>query len=193
MSIIVNGNVIIERDLTDRIPNSLLQFLDGTLIVNARLFKKIYDGYGFSISHRFENVASGDSVEIYFENPANSGRVVFIISIEITTFAQAWADVYRNNSVTSSGTTTTPVNLNFGSNIASVVSVEYGGTYSLGDNVHNTVVPGGSRIRAIGSQSEVGEVVIIPEGKNFIVRVTNKSGSSSDISVRIIWWEEVAS
>jgi len=171
---------------------TLLQFSDGTLITNPRFSKKIYDGYGFSISHRFEGVASDGVAEVYFENPSGSERTVFIIAIECTSFAQGWVDVYRDALVTSSGTELTPVNLNQGSTNTSVVDVEYGGTYDISEAqlVHNTVVPGGSRQRAIGSLAEVGETVVIPAEYSLLIRFTNKSASAADMSIRIVWWEE---
>mgnify|MGYP000651507505 CR=1 FL=1 len=179
-----------EDILSKKIETKIKQFKDGTVIVNQRFFYKIYEGYGFSISHRFESVSSDASVDIYFENPSGSGRTVYIVMIEVVSFAQAHIDIYRNSTVTSSGTSITPVNLNFSSTITSVANVEYGGTYTLGTLTLNTVCPGGRAIRAVGGASEVGETVIIPPGYNFLIRVTNKSTSSADLSIRIIWWEE---
>lgn len=176
--------------ISSRIKHDVLQFMDGTIIVNQRFFKKIFEGYGYSISHRFENISSGSSVDVYFENPSASGKNIFIIVIEVVTFAQAWIDIYRNNSVTASGTSITPLNLNMGSSNTSVSYIEYGGTYSTGELAHSSVCPGGSRIRAVGGATEVGETIIINPGGNILVRVTNKSDSSQDMSIRIIWWEE---
>ena len=155
----------------------------------TRFEDKIDCGYGFSVSHRFEAVASDASVDIYFENPSGSGRTIYIIAIEISTLAQAWADVYRGNTVSVSGTSITPVNLNFSSTISSIVNAEYGGTYTTGTLVHNTVIGGGTRVNAIGSLAEVGETVVIPPGNNLLVRATNKDTAASDISIRIVWWE----
>jgi hypothetical protein len=168
----------------------ILQFLDGTQIFNPRFFYKIYEGYGFAVSHRFESVASDAAVNLYFENPSGSGREIFIVVIDIISFAQAWIDVYRGNTVSVHGTSITPVNLNFVSERGSVAKAEYGGTYVVGTRVHSTVCPGGSRVQATGGVAEVGETVIIPEGFNFLVRVTNKSAAATDLSIRIVWWEE---
>jgi len=178
------------QTLPDQVP---LQFVDGTLIVNERFFKKIYDGYGFSISHRFEDIAADATVEVYLENPSGSGRTVFIMAIECSSFAQGWIDVYRGASVTSAGTGLTAVNLNLGSTNASVVDAEYGGTYDVSgaELVHNTVLPGGARVRAVGELAEVGESVVTPEDYSLLVRITNKGATASDMSIRIMWWEEV--
>jgi len=177
---------VIKRALAE----TLLTFLDKSLVVNPRLTYKILEGRAFSVSRRFEGVASDASVDIYFENPSGSGRTVNIVIVEVVSLAQAHVDIYRGNTVTAPGTPLTPLNLNLGSPTASVVNAEYGGAYTLGSLALNTVCPGGSRIRAVGGATEVGETVVAPEGGNFLVRATNKSASATDLSVRILWWED---
>ena len=167
-----------------------LQFVDGTILIDSRFLKKIYEGYGFSVAHRWEGVSSSGSFEVFFENPNDSGMTVFVLLLEAISTGQAWIDVYRNNAVTASGTAMGISNVNFGSANESVVNLEYDGTYTIGDLVHSTVVPGGSLVRAVGGSTEFGESVVIPEGGNFIVKVTNKSASSEDMSLRLLWWEE---
>jgi hypothetical protein len=175
------------------IPKPLLQLADGTLISNPRFLRKVHDGYGFSISNRFESVGVGNSAYMYMQNPSGSGRDVFVVATECSGFAQGWIDVYRGVTVTTPGTSITPVNLNFSSNIASVVNAEHSGTYDTtgADLVHATVATGGTGVHATGGLAEVGEVVVIPPGNNFLVIYTNKSGSTQDMSIRILWWEEV--
>jgi len=153
---------------------------------------KIEEGYAFSASRRFEGVGSGVAVDVFFENPSGSGKKANIVIIEVVSMAQAHVDIYRGNGVASPGTAITPVNLNLGSTNTSVVNVRYGGTYMLGDLALSTVCPGGSRLRAVGGAVEVGETVLVPEDRNLLVRVTNASASDTDLSVRIIWWEEAA-
>ena len=174
---------------SDKIPE-LLQFIDKTTLINPRFQYKIKQGYGFAVGHRFTNVASGASVDLYFENPPGSGREVVIITVEVTTLAFSDIDIYENNTVTSSGTPLTPRNLNRGSSIASVVKAEYGGTYGLGSLVFDDVCPGGSKKEAIGGAAEVGESAVVPPGSNFLVRVTNQSADTTRIAIRILWWED---
>jgi len=189
------GISTIQNAIKNALKSIILRFLDGTIIITPRYFYKIYTGYAFSVSKRFTSVAADGVVEMYFENPSNSGRDIYVAIIECVSFAQGWIDVYRNVNITSSGTSLTPINLNFKSTNLSVVNVEYGGTYDISGAqlVHETVVSGGNRIQAIGGASEIGESVIIPSngGENFLVRFINKSGSAADMSIRALWWEEV--
>lgn len=169
----------------------VLQFKDRTVIVNPRFFYKIWQGYGFAVSKRFEGVAADGSVDILFLNPSNSGRDVYVALIEIFGLAQLYADIYINNTVTSNGTLIPYFNLNTKSSITPVAEIYHGGAYTLGNLIYNMVVPGGSHIRAVGGGAEIGESIIIGEGVNFILRVTNKSASSTDFSARALWWEDL--
>jgi len=163
---------------------------DGTVIIYSRLFNKILEGKAFSVSHRFEGISADASADIFFENPSGSTKNIFIVAVEVGGFGAGWVDIYRDNTVSSSGTQLTPTNLNLSSTNSSVANVEYGGTYTVGTLAHQTVLPGGTLVRSLGSIAEVGENVVLPPNNNFLVRITNKSGTTNDYSIRIIWWEE---
>ena len=49
--------------VTKSIQNPMLQLEDGTAIMERNFFKRIHEGYGFSISHRFEGVAADASAD----------------------------------------------------------------------------------------------------------------------------------
>lgn len=48
---------------------------------------------------------------------------------------------------------------------------------------------GGSGTFAVGGGAEVGATVMLTEGTNFIMNLTNTSASAEDISVRFLWHE----
>lgn len=173
------------------ITRPLLQFRDGTVMTNPRFFKKAYEGYGFIASHRFTAVGTDESRIVYFENPVTSGREVTNVAVLITVTSKAYIDVYKNNTEITSGTKITPTNLNFGSSIEPKAVVKYGGSYSFGQKVREPVAPGGTGVRAVGSLVEVGENITMPPGTNIAVVITNPNNQAIDISVDIIWFEEV--
>jgi len=166
--------------------------VEGKVVHQTRFERAIDEGMGFSVSHRFTDVSSGDSVIMYFGNPAGSGRIAHIVAIEISVMAQCWADIYRNNTIVTEGVALTPVNLDLESPIQSPMKVLYGGEYTKGNRVHQTVVPGGNIVHAVGALSEIGEQVKVSENKNLLVEVINRSGQDNDISIRFMWWEEHA-
>jgi len=176
--------------LRQKIRHTLNQLADGTVVNDPLLRQKIQEGVAFSVSRRFVGVADEDTGYMYFENPSESGKIIHLIIVEVTAFGQGHVDVYRASTINNSGTQITPVNLNLGSGNQSIAYVEYNGSYTPGNKVHETVAPGGTKVRAIGSLVEVGEEVYIPPGYNLLVGVTNKAGTASDFSIRILWWEE---
>jgi len=66
------------------------------------------------------------------------------------------------------------MNLNLEKAVSSVASVEYGGTYTTGTLAESMVVPGGSRVRAVGGAVEAGQSILVPENFNFLVRATKQ-------------------
>ena len=168
----------------------ILQFLDGTQITNPRLFYKIYEGYGFAASKNFKSVNAGAGKQILFRNLAGSGRKVNIVSIEVVGLAQLYAEIYVGNTITSVGTTVTPLNLRPSTGISSVAQVAYDGTYTLGTLIYDMVCPGGSRNFAVGGALALGEAVMLDEDVNFVLKIINASASATDFSTRAIWWEE---
>lgn len=151
---------------------------------------KVLKGVAFIVSHRFEGVAGGGTAELYFENPEGSGKTLHLIVVEVDATGQGYIDIYRDNTVSASGTSLTPVNLNHTKSTTSVVKAEYGGTYTPNELIRNIVHPGGYGVRAVGNMSELGEEIIMPEGDNILVVFTNSTASDEDVSIEILWWEE---
>jgi len=174
--------------------NNLLQSTDRATAVTTKFELRKSEGYAFSASKRFEGVSAGSSFDCLFNNPTGSRRTAEIISVIVGGLAQGHIDIYDGVSITSYGSEMIIRNLKLGCGITSACKAYYGGSYDISgaSKVHETVLPGGSKVRAVGELSEIGESVIIRSGYNLMVRVTNKSGSSSDFSVRFIWYEEVS-
>lgn len=144
----------------------------------------------FVVSKRWEGVASGASVDFIISNPSNSGRELCLLMLQIMGTDQGWIDMYADSEGLGSGTTLTPVNKFIGHSETSVAHIEVDGTYTPGTQIHATVLPGGSGIFATGGGAELGVGGIIGEGHNLHVRLTNKSSSASDLSIRVVWWEK---
>lgn len=162
-----------------------------TTVTETELQRKIKEGKAFEVSYRKTGLATDEYLDIYMENPSGSGKTVHIVAVNVRTMAQGHIDLYKGNSGVSGGTTLTPSNLNQkSSNTSSMIVKADPSITTLGTLVRPDVSPGGSSVRAVGSLAEVGEERIIPEDYNILVRATNKSTSSSDIAVSIIWWEE---
>ena len=152
--------------------------------------EKIKQGRAFSVSRRYTGVGDGDTIYMMFENPADSGVVACIAAVEVIPDGKSYVDAYRDFEVTAAGEEQTPVNERLSSSNTAKCKVYYGGEYSLGTRVHETIAYGGTKNNAIGSLVEIGESVVIDPGYRVLFAITNESGTTIDISIRIIWCED---
>jgi len=157
----------------------------------APLRDKIDIGFGFSASDRLNGVVDGGTLHILLENPANSGRTIYVVTIECTSTGQADVDVYDGGTITG-GTAIVPRNLDLGSNNQSVAVVTGGGTYNVTGltPAKKGVVPGGTSVRIVGGSAEVGESIRMPPGTKVLVVMTNRSGVAANMAIGFLWWEQ---
>jgi len=176
---------------SDKVPE-LLQFTDKTVLVNQRLLLKIIDGDAYLAGWRLDGVGSGASAYFQFENPSGSGVYANIISINLIGTGNGRANMYPPDqvTVTAPGTSVTPFNLNPASGKSASCAFRYGGTYTLGTSVIRQVLPGGSRVRAVGGAIMADVNFRVPEGFALLIEIVNQSGSAEDFSARVMWWEE---
>ena len=180
------------EELNNKIGVQLYQFLDGTLLVNQRLLVKILEGDVYLAGWRLDDVASGSSADFEFENPSGSGVYANIITIGLIGTGNGRVNMYPKNqyTVNASGTSVSPFNLNPASGKSAKCIFRYGGTYTPGTPAVRQVLPGGSRIRAVGGIITVDVNLRVPEGFSFLVEIVNQSASAEDFSARMMWWEE---
>ena len=178
--------------LLDRVQYQILQHTDGTLLVNQRLLQKILDGDAFAAGWRVDGVASGSSTYFQFENPSGSGVYANIIMISITGTGNARINMYTYDQVTinTPGTAVTPLNLNPSTGKSAKCVLRYGGSYTLGTPRIEQVLPGGSKVRAVGASMFTDLNLRMPSDFYVLIEVVNQSGSSEDFSIKVIWWEE---
>ena len=190
MSVIVRGRV--RTDLGERVSYQLLQHVDGTILVNQRLLKKIVDGKAYLAGWRIDDVASGSTAYFLFENPSGSGVYANIVAVGLTGTGTGRVNMYPKGQFTvdTPGTSVTPLNLNPASGESAKCVFRYGGAYTVGTPAIRQVLPGGSHIRAIGGLIGVDVNLRVPEDYSLLVEIVNQSASAEDFSCRFIWWEE---
>ena len=151
----------------------------------------IRQGRAFSASKRWVDVAADSSVWMQIKNPVGSSVVVHIAAIECCSSGLFDVDIYSGATITDA-TSISPRNLHKGSSNVSQISIGIDGTLDLTGAQHEleTIIPGGTSVRAIGEISEVGEEVILSEGNDLTVVLTNRSDRAGSLSIRAVWWEE---
>jgi len=161
--------------------------LPQSFVTYTEMAKKIEEGKAFSASNRL-TIAAGESKDILIEN--RSGKNIKIVVVEITTLSNINIDIYDNVAVSSHGNEWDIRNLNLASTYIPNVIIEDSGSYTGGELVGKKLGYGGAPAKAIGSASEVGEAVIIPDGNNIMIRITNTESQSTTVSVVILFYED---
>jgi len=161
--------------------------LPQSFVTYTEMAKKIEEGKAFSASNRL-TIAAGESKDILIEN--RSGKNIKIVVVEITTLSNINIDIYDNVAVSSHGNEWDIRNLNLASTYIPNVIIEDSGSYTGGELVGKKLGYGGAPAKAIGGASEVGEAVIIPDGNNIMIRITNTESQSTTVSVVILFYED---
>lgn len=147
------------------------------------------EGRAFEASKRF-SLAAGGSAEMVLVNPQGSGVDAYIIDIEVTSTAEVDIDVYEDSAISSQGNEVPALSKKVGSSNTPKCKVYTGGTYTPGQQKMELLGYGGQRNFATGGQEAIGVGLIVPEGHNLHIVLTNPSTTDIRASLRIIWYEE---
>jgi len=160
--------------------------------IRGIVYNAVEKGVGFVATKRFESVANDGSVEFVLVLSDDATKDATLILVEITATGKAWVDTYKNSTITSNGTEMPIQNLKISSSTTSEMKAYYGGSYTPpSGKFMEYLIPGGTRVFSIGSAVAVGEVVLLKRGSNLHFKITNKSGTTADIGVKILWIESV--
>jgi len=155
----------------------------------TRLQEAIISGHAYMIGHRFESLSAGGSSEILLYVTEQS-KDVYICDIDLATSSECFLDIYVNSDVTDYGTEIQSFNLNLNFPNESVTRVYYDGTYSGGQLMYSSVIPGGSRKNALGYAVSAGAGITLSGGNNIRIRIYNPTNATNDVSINILWIEE---
>ncbi|MHC1610559.1 MAG: hypothetical protein ACXQTW_03000, partial [Candidatus Methanospirareceae archaeon] len=139
------------------------------------LYKLVCEGYGYTASEIENGLASGSNITFYISNPSSNTCRISIYGIEVVSTGWGEIKLYKNPTVTSSGTTITPVNLNLSSTRPSNVTIGENYAFDLSSSllIRGSVIPGGEKKDAIGSFSQVGEHLVLMPGDSVGIVYTN--------------------
>lgn len=148
------------------------------------------EGSAFDASKRF-TLSPGASADVVVVNPSGSGVDLYLIDIEVTTTGTVYIDLYQDSTISSNGSEVPVLSKRVGSSKTPKGKVYHSGSYTPGQQVMETLGWGGVKNFASGGQVAVGVGIIIDEGHNLHIRITNPSNTDTiTVSVRIIWYEE---
>lgn len=144
----------------------------------------INNGRAFAVSDRFSDLGNGGTVDLFIDNPADSGydydavlrpRATGLLDLDISfnaTEDTQGAEATAENLKSSSSRTF--------SGDARKTETDTTGAYSHGDTFIEDIIPGGGRGVSIGGGYIDAISFTIDEGDNKLVRITNSSGGNLD-------------
>lgn len=148
-------------------------------------FKMVNDDKAFKAGYRWVGAASGSFI---ISNPTTDVEM-FIIGIEVWTFANTHIDYYLDPTYTD-GTAITPTPYRLGSGATSQMQVIVNPTVSdTGTHILPDGVPGGQRWFAQGGSNEGLVGFILLPGHSLLVQITVTGATSTDFGFIASWWE----
>jgi len=174
-----------------------IELVNKYITINHLFREKIKDGYAFFVKHRFEDVPSGDTRYVLFENPSHSNIYAHFIAYIVKTLAELYIDLYYDVTITDNGSSLPVTTLYIGHGRMSKCRAEHSGAYSGGNYIGGDVIPGGNSVRAIGDVVvraigdvvEIGEEIIIPQNHNLLLAIMNHSDKTTSFGITLVWWE----
>lgn len=162
---------------------------DGWVIASEEE-EKVSKGNAFVSGHRWESLTTDSTVDTMIKNPIGSGKECRLNTFSLSAEGLTRFDTYIDSSVITVGTELNEVNRNIGNTITSDVGVYYDGSYTTGTKVSKSILGGrGVGRRGISASAEAEPFHIKP-GHNIHLRISNKSGTSGDISFSVKWYEK---
>lgn len=156
------------------------------LVSVGSLLANLNSGKSYGVSHIFTGVLNGASGDLLISAPADFN---LSIRFEFDAGGNAESLVFEEPTVSANGTEITPRNRNRTFPDASGVQVFHSPTVTdPGLELLDTFVPGGTGGNAAGGDDST-RVFVLAAGKSYLVRLTNRSGTTGDLSISVIWSE----
>ncbi|MCR8631014.1 hypothetical protein [Paenibacillus radicis (ex Xue et al. 2023)] len=172
-SIFNHANAPLYTNMTNTYANPGVETLpEGNAAISSLLFTLTTGGV---------SVSSGQSLLLQAANPAGSGKTLYLSKVMGGTTAAATLLFYSGGTITG-GTTPVPVNSNFGSSNASIITSKQntGSLTGTPTTVITLPITAGMYLVALGG------AFVIPAGQTFTA--TLGTGALTG-SINIIWWE----
>ena len=143
-------------------------------------------GKAYIVSHKFSAVADDAVADIYVKVPADfEPHIVFHRDIE----GDADVELFEDTTVSADGTALTAYNLNRNSANTSAIEFFYTPTVTLsGTQLFLEWNAAGAGGQAAGSEGTFDEFELA-KGKNYLFRVTNRSGGAKNIGIFARYYE----
>jgi hypothetical protein len=169
----------------------------GSLIHISHQHSKVHQGDYYNCSHYYSAVADNGTAELLIKLSANYENHAVI---QIGTGGDGRLDLYENPTLSDNGTSINVINHNRSKALASPTRASSSTAFHT--PTHNSpqaygtplipgfVLPGGTKDKGGGAIAEAsGEQWVWAASNDYLVKVTNQSGSAQDISIDVAFYE----
>lgn len=157
-------------------------------VVISYIDDAILRGYGFQVYHMQASITSGASVDFLF----SGAKEMRIHEIYVETDKAPFGVLIYENPIKSVAGTPLPIyNRNRESLVLPQIAVEVGATFSdLGTQIDQdeyTAGGGGTKSQTVSAN---GLLAVWGNGKSHLYRLTNNSGQTAKLNLRLFWTEQ---
>lgn len=149
---------------------------------------KIHDGGGFHFSHIFASVANSAYAEMFLANPAGNFPHLRHFNATIDQGAGT-VHVYEGATASSPGTPNGISNLNRNSANTPSLVITLAPTITVQGTIIDTRMITGVKKEGGSGDEGYPHEWILKQGTNYVIRVTNNSGATSDINLTGFFYE----
>lgn len=158
-------------------------------------FDKLFDEQAFIGSRRKEVSASGGTFNLHLKNPADSGKIFLVDSINVQTQGAAEVTIYDSFSSAPSGGNDVMIdNMLLGSDNTSpdtgVGEVNSDVSFTAtSDGEHSEHTSGsGQGLQQSGGTSSTA-FLCISDGREIVIQVTNNTASAYDAAISVVYFQ----
>jgi len=148
--------------------------------LNSRLLHATINGDKYVAGHFFEGLGSGVNANLFLSNPADSGKAIVTNPPVITSGKRVDTRLDFNPTQDTAGTDAEVKNRRSDQNNSSVLSAEFGGSYTLNDPFDD--IPVGASNRNTYAPTDEDEAFCLVPGDSVLLQATT---ASNDTDLRL--------
>lgn len=161
----------------------------GQIINIDTIHARVHAGQMFQADYMATGVANSGTIEMLVKCPVGS---VVHMAFEVGAGGDAKLELFENPTVTVDGTSIAATNRNRRSSLVANATVFHTPTTTADGTAlipHGILVPGGSGGNSAGGQNEGFAEWVLKADEDYLIRLTNVSGTAQALGIELEWYE----
>ena len=172
--------------ISDAITTAKVDAIGQALVSMPFEHHKVHDERMYRASYLATDVADDGVEELLIETGGDAVHTIFSIESE----GIGWINLYEGPTIASLGSTIASINMNRDGGASSLSSVHIGVTITnTGTTLSSNFIKGGEKNFKVGGGARDGNEWVLKADENYLMRFTNRSGSSADVALSTEYYE----